>query len=69
MICSNLGCSIKKNSAAAYTSIVHIDINGFRLLPGKVVEYDKPMKLMETEGSLFRELVKEYWSYASSRNI
>ncbi|VAI70502.1 unnamed protein product [Triticum turgidum subsp. durum] len=27
---------------------------------GKVVEYDKPMKLMETEGSLFRELVNEY---------
>nr|QTX16889.1 ABCC10 [Echinochloa colona] len=36
---------------------------------GKVMEYDKPMKLMETEGSLFRELVKEYWSYASSGNI
>ncbi|WVZ97941.1 hypothetical protein U9M48_043439, partial [Paspalum notatum var. saurae] len=28
---------------------------------GKVVEYDKPMKLMETEGSLFWELVNEYW--------
>nr|BAX25130.1 MRP-like ABC transporter -like [Oryza brachyantha] len=36
---------------------------------GRVVEYDKPMKLMETEGSLFRDLVKEYWSYASSGNI
>uniref|UniRef100_A0A0D9WM62 ABC transporter C family member 13 n=1 Tax=Leersia perrieri TaxID=77586 RepID=A0A0D9WM62_9ORYZ len=36
---------------------------------GKVLEYDRPMKLMETEGSLFRELVKEYWSYASSGNI
>uniref|UniRef100_A0A0D9XP74 ABC transporter C family member 13 n=1 Tax=Leersia perrieri TaxID=77586 RepID=A0A0D9XP74_9ORYZ len=36
---------------------------------GKVVEYDKPKRLMETEGSLFRELVKEYWSYASSGNI
>uniref|UniRef100_A0A0E0MCM3 ABC transporter C family member 10 n=1 Tax=Oryza punctata TaxID=4537 RepID=A0A0E0MCM3_ORYPU len=36
---------------------------------GKVVEYDKPMKLMETEGSLFRNLVKEYWSYASNGNI
>ncbi|KAJ1262319.1 hypothetical protein BS78_09G097400 [Paspalum vaginatum] len=33
---------------------------------GKVVEYDKPMKLMETEGSLFRELVNEYWSYTST---
>jgi len=36
---------------------------------GKVVEYGTPMKLMETEGSLFHELVKEYWSYASSGNI
>uniref|UniRef100_A0A0E0BFH7 ABC transporter C family member 13 n=2 Tax=Oryza glumipatula TaxID=40148 RepID=A0A0E0BFH7_9ORYZ len=36
---------------------------------GKMVEYDKPMKLMETEGSLFRDLVKEYWSYASNGNI
>lgn len=34
-----------------------------------MVEYDKPMKLMETEGSLFRDLVKEYWSYASNGNI
>ncbi|XBI35622.1 hypothetical protein VPH35_121285 [Triticum aestivum] len=36
---------------------------------GKVVEFDKPTKLMETEGSLFRELVKEYWSYTSNTNI
>jgi len=36
---------------------------------GKVVEYDKPTKLIETEGSLFRELVKEYWSYTSNGNI
>jgi ABC-type multidrug transport system fused ATPase/permease subunit len=36
---------------------------------GKVVEYDKPMNLMETEGSLFRELVKEYWSYTSNGSI
>ncbi|KAF7106813.1 hypothetical protein CFC21_107522 [Triticum aestivum] len=36
---------------------------------GKVVEYDKPMKLMETEGSLFRELVNEYWSYTSNGNV
>uniref|UniRef100_A0A453QS66 ABC transporter C family member 13 n=1 Tax=Aegilops tauschii subsp. strangulata TaxID=200361 RepID=A0A453QS66_AEGTS len=27
---------------------------------GKVVEFDKPTKLMETEGSLFRKLVEEY---------
>nr|XP_034604625.1 ABC transporter C family member 10-like [Setaria viridis] len=31
---------------------------------GKVVEYDKPMKLMETEGSLFGDLLKEYCAYA-----
>ncbi|KAI0507967.1 hypothetical protein KFK09_014097 [Dendrobium nobile] len=30
---------------------------------GKLVEYDTPMKLMKTEGSLFGELVKEYWSH------
>ncbi|KAI4976991.1 hypothetical protein ZWY2020_050598 [Hordeum vulgare] len=36
---------------------------------GRVVEYDKPTKLMETEGSLFRELVNEYWSYTSYGNI
>ncbi|KAL6865109.1 hypothetical protein ACP4OV_016260 [Aristida adscensionis] len=36
---------------------------------GKVVEYDTPLKLMETEGSLFSDLVKEYWSYTSSKNI
>ncbi|CAM0912877.1 unnamed protein product [Alopecurus aequalis] len=36
---------------------------------GRAVEYDKPTKLMETEGSLFRELVKEYWSYTSNNNI
>ncbi|KAF7099491.1 hypothetical protein CFC21_101118 [Triticum aestivum] len=36
---------------------------------GRVVEYDKPTKLMETEGSLFRNLVNEYWSYTSNGNI
>ncbi|CAM0912871.1 unnamed protein product [Alopecurus aequalis] len=35
---------------------------------GRAVEYDKPKKLMETEGSLFRDLVNEYWSYASNGN-
>ncbi|PVH35030.1 hypothetical protein PAHAL_7G089400 [Panicum hallii] len=33
---------------------------------GKVVEYDKPIKLMEAEGSLFHGLLKEYWSYKSN---
>ncbi|VAI82642.1 unnamed protein product [Triticum turgidum subsp. durum] len=36
---------------------------------GKVVEYDKPTKLMETGGSLFRKLVEEYRSHTSNRNI
>uniref|UniRef100_A0ACD6A5A1 Uncharacterized protein n=1 Tax=Avena sativa TaxID=4498 RepID=A0ACD6A5A1_AVESA len=35
---------------------------------GRVMEFDKPAKLMETEGSLFGELVKEYWSYTSNTN-
>ncbi|KAL9237381.1 hypothetical protein vseg_011935 [Gypsophila vaccaria] len=33
---------------------------------GKLVEYDEPMKLMKTEGSLFGQLVKEYWSHIHS---
>ncbi|XP_037468218.1 ABC transporter C family member 10-like [Triticum dicoccoides] len=36
---------------------------------GKVVEYDKPTKLMKTGGSLFRKLVEEYRSHTSNRNI
>ncbi|KAH8492055.1 hypothetical protein H0E87_021591 [Populus deltoides] len=30
---------------------------------GKLVEYDEPRNLMKTEGSLFGQLVKEYWSH------
>ncbi|KAK9665352.1 hypothetical protein RND81_14G106700 [Saponaria officinalis] len=33
---------------------------------GKLVEYDEPMKLMKMEGSLFGQLVKEYWSHIHS---
>ncbi|VFQ67560.1 unnamed protein product [Cuscuta campestris] len=33
---------------------------------GKLVEYDEPMKLMKTEGSLYGQLVKEYWSHYRS---
>lgn len=33
---------------------------------GKLVEYDEPMKLMRNEGSLFGQLVKEYWSHYHS---
>ncbi|XP_051197537.1 ABC transporter C family member 10 [Lolium perenne] len=36
---------------------------------GRVAEYDKPKRLMQTEGSLFRELVNEYRSYTSNENI
>uniref|UniRef100_A0ACD5ZXC7 Uncharacterized protein n=1 Tax=Avena sativa TaxID=4498 RepID=A0ACD5ZXC7_AVESA len=32
---------------------------------GKMVEYDQPQKLMETEGSFFKELLNEYWMQAS----
>ncbi|XP_049410075.1 LOW QUALITY PROTEIN: ABC transporter C family member 10-like [Solanum stenotomum] len=33
---------------------------------GKLVEYDKPMRLMKNEGSLFGKLVKEYCSHYHS---
>ncbi|XP_059662249.1 ABC transporter C family member 10-like [Cornus florida] len=33
---------------------------------GKLVEYDEPMKLMNKEGSLFGQLVKEYWSHTGN---
>ncbi|KAK1281535.1 ABC transporter C family member 10 [Acorus calamus] len=33
---------------------------------GKLVVYDEPMKLINTEGSLFGKLVKEYWSHSTS---
>ncbi|GMI99648.1 multidrug resistance-associated protein 14, ATP-binding cassette C10 [Hibiscus trionum] len=33
---------------------------------GKLVEYDEPTKLMERQGSLFGQLVKEYWSHYHS---
>lgn len=36
---------------------------------GKLAEYDRPMKLMEREGSLFRELVKEYWSHSADASV
>ncbi|KAL9237382.1 hypothetical protein vseg_011936 [Gypsophila vaccaria] len=33
---------------------------------GRLVEFDEPMKLMKQEGSLFGQLVKEYWSHFHS---
>ncbi|XP_027924832.1 ABC transporter C family member 10-like [Vigna unguiculata] len=33
---------------------------------GRLVEYDEPTKLMTKEGSLFKQLVKEYWSHFQS---
>jgi ATP-binding cassette subfamily C (CFTR/MRP) protein 2 len=36
---------------------------------GKIVEYDEPLQLMNKEGSLFGQLVKEYWSHSASGNI
>lgn len=32
---------------------------------GEMVEFDKPLKLMEREGSLFGRLVREYWAHTS----
>ncbi|XP_062026017.1 ABC transporter C family member 10-like [Rosa rugosa] len=39
------------------------------LSDGKVVEYDEPMKLMNNEGSLFGQLVKEYWSRSANASM
>ncbi|KAL8158488.1 hypothetical protein V2J09_000025 [Rumex salicifolius] len=36
---------------------------------GKLVEYDEPMKLMQKQGSLFGQLVKEYWSHIHSAEL
>ncbi|XP_065623425.1 ABC transporter C family member 10 [Quercus suber] len=36
---------------------------------GKIVEYDEPLKLMSMEGSLFGQLVKEYWSHSASGSV
>ncbi|KAM7529172.1 hypothetical protein LguiB_032582 [Lonicera macranthoides] len=36
---------------------------------GKLVEYDEPMILMKREGSLFGQLVKEYWSHYHSAEL
>ncbi|KAK8970994.1 ABC transporter C family member 10 [Platanthera guangdongensis] len=36
---------------------------------GKLVEYESPTKLIKTEGSLFGELVKEYWSHTANAGI
>ncbi|OMO85141.1 ABC transporter C family member 10-like protein [Corchorus olitorius] len=33
---------------------------------GKLVEYDEPMKLMNKKGSLFGQLVQEYWSRSAN---
>lgn len=35
---------------------------------GELVEYDEPNKLLNREGSLFRQLVEEYWSYSGGQS-
>ncbi|KAL8111447.1 hypothetical protein AgCh_019244 [Apium graveolens] len=35
---------------------------------GEMVEYDEPNKLLNQEGSMFRKLVEEYWSYSGGHN-
>uniref|UniRef100_A0A0A8Y1Y1 ABC transporter domain-containing protein n=1 Tax=Arundo donax TaxID=35708 RepID=A0A0A8Y1Y1_ARUDO len=36
---------------------------------GKIAEYDRPQKLMETEGSFFKGLLNEYWLHASKGGL
>ncbi|KAK6947877.1 ABC transporter-like, ATP-binding domain [Dillenia turbinata] len=35
---------------------------------GEIVEFDQPLRLMNTEGSLFEQLVREYWSRTADRS-
>ncbi|KAK4365451.1 hypothetical protein RND71_016809 [Anisodus tanguticus] len=39
------------------------------LSDGKLVEYDKPMKLVNKESSLFGQLVNEYWSRSQNADM
>ncbi|KAI9174448.1 hypothetical protein LWI28_017471 [Acer negundo] len=36
---------------------------------GRLVEYDEPAKLINMDGSLFGQLVKEYWSHSANSSI
>uniref|UniRef100_A0A0A0L7B7 ABC-type xenobiotic transporter n=2 Tax=Cucumis sativus TaxID=3659 RepID=A0A0A0L7B7_CUCSA len=36
---------------------------------GRIAEYDKPATLIKREGSLFGQLVKEYWSHSQSAQL
>ncbi|GLT54949.1 hypothetical protein SLA2020_281070 [Shorea laevis] len=36
---------------------------------GKIAEYDEPLKLMNKEGSLFGQLVEEYWSHSTNASM
>ena len=45
------------------------EVINYFALTGKIVEYDEPLKLMNKEGSLFGQLVKEYWSHSASGSI
>ena len=46
--------------------VKQIQITGAFASVGKLVEYDVPMKLIKKEGSLFGQLVTEYWSRSSN---
>jgi len=39
------------------------------MFTGKLAEYDKPMNLMKREESMFRKLLKEYWSHSQSGDL
>ncbi len=49
-----------------FASISVNEASIFHCFSGKIVEYDEPMQLMKKEGSLFGQLVKEYWSHLQS---
>ncbi|TKY45979.1 ABC transporter C family member 10 [Spatholobus suberectus] len=53
---------MNNNKPFKYSLLEENDI----VLTGNLVEYDEPMSLMKIEGSLFRQLVNEYYSHFQS---
>ncbi|KAG5108938.1 hypothetical protein JHK84_045845 [Glycine max] len=63
LILHGITCTFK---AGHKIGIVGRTGSGKSTLIRKLVEYDEPTSLMKKEGSLFKQLVKEYWSHFQS---
>ncbi|KAK3227977.1 hypothetical protein Dsin_007839 [Dipteronia sinensis] len=58
-------CAIVLSSSALAMTLLPLGPSA----SGKLVEYDKPTKLINKDGSLFGQLVKEYWSHSTNSSI